>query len=215
VTYLISDGVLPSNVGRGYIVRRLIRRVVMKGRLLGIQGLFLADVARTAVELSGACDPQVRACTTRASRAACARPQKLGHAAAPARRARARVHALPCPRLPSTRKVASNAQRVYDELTREEEAFTATLAKGQRLLDDLLASASAASEPSTSGSASASEDGVGGERRGRGRGRGGAGGGVLSGADAFLLYDSYGFPIELTVELAQARGIKVRRLRPS
>jgi alanyl-tRNA synthetase len=53
--------VLPSNVGRGYIVRRLIRRVVMKGRLLGIQGLFLADVARAAVELSGACDPQARA----------------------------------------------------------------------------------------------------------------------------------------------------------
>lgn len=60
MSYLISDGVVPSNVGRGYVVRRLIRRVVMKGRLLGIQGLFLKQVAEVAVGLSGACDPQVR-----------------------------------------------------------------------------------------------------------------------------------------------------------
>ena len=88
VAYLISDGVTPSNVGRGYIVRRLLRRVVMKvwtlsvnlphhmggprspstpfrphlqGRLLGVRELFTAKVAEVAVSLSGACDPQVRA----------------------------------------------------------------------------------------------------------------------------------------------------------
>ncbi len=61
VTYLISDGVPPSNVGRGYIVRRLIRRVVRNGRLLGIPGgaAFTPKVAEVAVQLSGGCDPAV------------------------------------------------------------------------------------------------------------------------------------------------------------
>ena len=61
VSYLISDGVLPSNVGRGYIVRRLIRRVVRNGRLLGISGTsaFTPKVAAVAVEMSGGCDPSV------------------------------------------------------------------------------------------------------------------------------------------------------------
>lgn len=60
VVYLISDGVLPSNVGRGYVVRRLLRRVVMKGRLLGIRDQFTSQVAEVAINLSAACDPQVR-----------------------------------------------------------------------------------------------------------------------------------------------------------
>jgi alanyl-tRNA synthetase len=59
VAYLISDGVTPSNVGRGYIVRRLLRRVVMKGRLLGIREMFTPKVAQVAVSLSGPCDPQL------------------------------------------------------------------------------------------------------------------------------------------------------------
>ncbi|GBF88584.1 alanine-tRNA ligase [Raphidocelis subcapitata] len=116
----------------------------MKGRLVGIKGAFLAEVAREAVALSAACDPQVSA----------------------------------------------NAQRVFDELAREEEAFSLTLSKGQKLLDELLDAAAAAAA------------------KGGGKGKGG-GRGAVSGADAFLLYDSYGFPVELTVELAEARGVEV------
>ncbi len=71
VSYLISDGVLPSNVGRGYIVRRLIRRVVRNGRLLGIPGTsaFTPKVAAVAVEMSGGCDHAV----TRNAGALCTR----------------------------------------------------------------------------------------------------------------------------------------------
>lgn len=132
VTYLISDGVNPSNVGRGYVVRRLLRRVIMKGRLLGISRVFTPEVAAVAVSLSGGCDPQVQA----------------------------------------------NAQRVFDELAREEERFVATLERGQKILSDLLRSAAAGPR-------------------------------VLRGADAFLLYDTYGFPLEITQELAAEAGCEV------
>ncbi|GAX83651.1 hypothetical protein CEUSTIGMA_g11076.t1 [Chlamydomonas eustigma] len=131
VTYLISDGVTPSNIGRGYIVRRLLRRVVMKGRLLGIRTQFTSKVAEVAVSLSAACDPQV----------------------------------------------AAQAQRIYDVLALEEGAFSATLERGQKILEELLAKAAVSK--------------------------------VLSGPDAFLLYDTFGFPLELTQELAEQQGIQV------
>eukprot|EP00879_Flechtneria_rotunda_P010587 GHRR01011067.1.p1 GENE.GHRR01011067.1~~GHRR01011067.1.p1 ORF type:complete len:947 (+),score=379.68 GHRR01011067.1:1433-4273(+) len=136
VVYLISDGVLPSNVGRGYVVRRLLRRVIMKGRLLGINDPFTAQVAAVAIGLSDGCDSQV----------------------------------------------AANAARITAEMAREEAAFGATLSKGQKLLDEMLAKAQNT-----------------------------AGGGtpVLAGAGAFLLYDSFGFPLELTQELAEAVGVTV------
>lgn len=136
VTYMLSDGITPSNTGRGYVLRRLLRRVVMKGRLLGIRDLFTPAVAAVAVELSGPCDPAV----------------------------------------------AKNAQRIYDELAREEGLFVTTLERGQKQLDELLAAAAA---------------------------RAGAGDRVLSGPDAFMLYDTFGFPLELTQELAEAAGVTV------
>ncbi|KAG2482127.1 hypothetical protein HYH03_018913 [Edaphochlamys debaryana] len=132
VAYLLSDGVTPSNTGRGYVLRRLLRRVVMKGRLLGIREVFTPSVAEVAVALSPACDPGVGA----------------------------------------------NAQRIYDELAREEGLFVATLERGQKLLDELLEAAKGGSR-------------------------------VIGGADAFMLYDTYGFPLELTQELAEAAGVGV------
>ncbi|GLC40229.1 hypothetical protein PLESTF_000911100 [Pleodorina starrii] len=135
VTYMLSDGVTPSNTGRGYVLRRLLRRVVMKGRLLGIRDVFTPSVAAVAVGLSGPCDPAVE----------------------------------------------RNAQRIYDELAREEGLFVATLERGQKQLDELLEKAAA----------------------------GGSGSGVIGGADAFMLYDTFGFPLELTQELAEARGVGV------
>lgn len=76
-------------------------------------------------------------------------------------------------------QVSSSAQRILTEISREEAAFSATLSKGQKLLDDMLAKAlHTAAAGSSNGSSS--------------------GKAVLPGADAFLLYDSFGFPLELT-----------------
>ncbi|KAF5841375.1 tRNA synthetases class II (A)-domain-containing protein [Dunaliella salina] len=137
VTYLISDGVTPSNIGRGYVVRRLLRRVVMKGRLLGIKGIFTPTVAEVAIALSGPCDPNV----------------------------------------------AANAARIYDVLKTEEATFSATLERGQKQLNDMLAKL-----------AGSKKDGA---------------APVLAGTDAFLLYDSFGFPLELTQEMAEQQGVQV------
>ncbi|CAK9224586.1 unnamed protein product [Sphagnum jensenii] len=144
VVYLISDGVNPSNIGRGYIVRRLIRRVVRMGRLLGIHGdgkgdlggAFLPVVAEVAVAMSGDVDPDV----------------------------------------------ATRASKIYEELQREELRFVQTLEKGEKLLEELL---NAALENGASSKA------------------------YLSGKDIFKLYDTFGFPVEITEEVAAERGVGV------
>eukprot|EP00242_Pyramimonas_sp_CCMP2087_P007306 CAMPEP_0198205638 /NCGR_PEP_ID=MMETSP1445-20131203/9180_1 /TAXON_ID=36898 /ORGANISM="Pyramimonas sp., Strain CCMP2087" /LENGTH=600 /DNA_ID=CAMNT_0043878013 /DNA_START=24 /DNA_END=1823 /DNA_ORIENTATION=- len=135
VVYLISDGVNPSNVGRGYVVRRLLRRVVRCGRLIGIKSekAFTPIVAQVAVELSGGCDPQV----------------------------------------------AANAQRIYGELEREEMRFVQTLERGEEILEEMMAAALAKKQP------------------------------FLSGKDAFTLYDTYGFPVEITEEACAEKGLQV------
>ena len=84
-------------------------------------------------------------------------------------------------------QVKANAQRICDELSREEATFVTTLSRGQKILDELLVKAKSSSSSSGNGA-----------------------GAVLSGGDAFLLYDTYGFPLELTQELAEAQGVKVR-----
>lgn len=146
VVYLISDGVVPSNIGRGYVVRRLIRRVVRTGRLLGIkgdgkgnlEGAFVPFIAQKVIELSNEIDPDVR----------------------------------------------NRAPRILEELRREELRFVQTLERGEKLLDQMLEDA--LSSGRENGSAP-----------------------CLSGKDAFLLYDTFGFPVEITIEVAEERGVKV------
>ncbi|TAD79553.1 MAG: alanine--tRNA ligase [Oscillatoriales cyanobacterium] len=129
VVHLIADGVTASNLGRGYILRRLIRRVVRHGRLIGIAGEFTTQVAEAAIALSEAIYPNVR----------------------------------------------DRADYIKSELQREEAQFLKTLERGEKLLSEILAK-----NPQQ-----------------------------ISGADAFVLYDTFGFPLELTQEIAEEQGISV------
>ncbi|KAH8498039.1 hypothetical protein H0E87_017092 [Populus deltoides] len=143
IVYLISDGVLPSNIGRGYVVRRLIRRAVRTGRLLGVKGggedgVFLPAIAEKVIELSPHIDPDVKA---------------RGHS-------------------------------ILDELQREELRFVQTLERGEKLLDQMLAEALLNAQKSETLP-------------------------CLSGEDVFLLYDTFGFPVEITTEVAEERGVKI------
>ncbi|MBO9998258.1 MAG: alanine--tRNA ligase [Cyanobacteria bacterium SID2] len=129
VVHTIADGVSASNIGRGYVVRRLIRRVVRHGRLIGIDGAFINRVAEMAMQLSEDVYPNVRERET----------------------------------------------FIKAELQREEAQFLKTLERGEKLLAEILAS-----KPKQ-----------------------------ISGEDAFTLYDTYGFPLELTQEIAEENGLSV------
>ncbi len=129
VVHLIADGITASNIGRGYILRRLIRRVVRHGRLIGIAGEFTTQVAETAIALSEAVYPNVRERET----------------------------------------------QIKAELQREESRFLETLERGEKLLGEILAK-----QPQQ-----------------------------ISGKDAFTLYDTFGFPLELTQEIAAEQGLTV------
>ena len=129
VTQLISDGVTASNLGRGYILRRLLRRVVRHGRLLGIDKPFLKAMGESAIALMQAVHPQL----------------------------------------------VERKEVILAELQREEARFLETLERGEKLLADVLAA-----QPKQ-----------------------------ISGAQAFELYDTYGFPLELTQEIAEEHGLAV------
>lgn len=146
VVYLISDGVIPSNIGRGYVVRRLIRRVVRTGRLLGIrgdcrenlEGAFLPAIAEKVIDLGTHIDSDVKA----------------------------------------------RAPRILEEIKREEYRFVQTLERGEELLEQMIDDAlSSTREKGTVP--------------------------CLAGEDAFLLYDTYGFPVEITIEVAEEHGVTV------
>jgi alanyl-tRNA synthetase len=129
VVHLIADGVTASNTDRGYVLRRLIRRVVRHGRLVGIEGDFINKVAETAIALAESAYPHVR----------------------------------------------KRENSILSELQREELQFLKTLERGEKLLAEVLAQ-----KPKQ-----------------------------ISGVDAFTLYDTYGFPLELTQEIAEEQGLVV------
>jgi alanyl-tRNA synthetase len=133
VVHMIADEIRASNVGRGYVLRRLIRRVVRHGRLIGIEGVFTTQVAETAIALSESAYPNVR-----------------------------------------QREAAIKA-----ELQREESKFLITLERGEKLLQEIIASVQSK-----------------GETR-------------ISGEMAFKLYDTYGFPLELTSEIAAEHNLTI------
>lgn len=132
-TFLISDGVMPTNEGRGYVLRRLIRRAARHGRLLGIQGQFLAKLSATVIEGS-----------------------KDGY-----------------PELEEKKDFILNV------LTNEENQFNKTIDQGLKILNDMEEDMKA------------------------------AGKNTLSGSDAFKLYDTYGFPMDLTKEILEEKGYQI------
>ncbi|HEV2235153.1 MAG TPA: alanine--tRNA ligase [Ktedonobacterales bacterium] len=133
LVFLAADNVLPSNEGRGYIFRRVLRRAVLHGKQLGLDGPFLAEAADTVINLMS------------------------GH----------------------YRELAARRDQIVDVLSMEERKFGKTLSAGMSLLGDLLATLAQR-----------------GER-------------VIPGDAAFRLYDTHGFPLELTREIADERGITV------
>ena len=133
VSNMISDGIMPSNEGRGYVLRRLLRRAARHGRLLGIEGLFLTKLSNTVIETS-----------------------KDGYP-----------------------ELAEKAPFIFKVIEQEEEKFNRTIDQGLSILADMEAELAA------------------------------KGGSVLSGADAFKLYDTYGFPLDLTKEILEEKGIQV------
>ncbi len=127
ITFVIADGVFPSNEGRGYVLRRIIRRALRHGALLGKDEPFLYRIVDSVVEKMGKVYPEI-------------------------------VRKKPL---------------IEEVLRGEEERFLETLSQGMRLLEKLM-------------------------EKGR-----------ISGEEAFVLYDTYGFPLDLTIEIARERGIEV------
>jgi alanyl-tRNA synthetase len=125
MTFLIGDGVVPSNEDRGYVLRRIMRRALLQGHRIGIEHGFLPQYVSLVIDLMGAAYPELLA----------------------------------------------QHETITKWVRAEEESFGRTLDQGTRLLDDLLAA------------------------------------GSVSGADAFRLHDTYGFPVELTREIAGERGV--------
>ena len=132
-TFMISDGIMPSNEGRGYVLRRIIRRAARHGRLLGIEGKFLANLSRTVIEGSRDGYPELE----------------------------------------------EKKEFIFNVLTQEEDKFNKTIDQGLSILADMEAAMSAENKKE------------------------------LSGADAFKLYDTYGFPLDLTKEILEEKGFTV------
>ncbi len=132
-TFMISDGIMPTNEGRGYVLRRIIRRAARHGRMLGIEGAFMADFAKTVIDEC-----------------------KDGY-----------------PELDEKKDF------IFKVLTQEEEKFSKTIDQGLAILSDMQDKMQAAGEK------------------------------VLSGENVFKLYDTYGFPVDLTHEILEEKGFSI------
>ncbi len=133
VTFMISDGIMPSNSGRGYVLRRLLRRACRHGRLLGIKGEFLVKLAQTVIDGSRDGYPELE----------------------------------------------EKKDFIFKVITKEEEQFNKTIDQGLSILEGL------ESKMEKEGSC------------------------VLSGEEAFRLYDTYGFPADLTREILEEKGFSI------
>ena len=129
VIHLISDGVVASNLGRGYVLRRLLRRMIRHGRLLGVKKNFLMELAEVGIQIMKETYPELNI----------------------------------------------NADRILKDIDIEELRFLETLERGEKLINEFLIS---------------------GEK-------------IMSGLKAFELYDTYGFPLELTKEILEEKNIQI------
>ena len=132
-TFMISDGVIPSNEGRGYVLRRIIRRACRHGKLLGINGMFLRGLCEIVISQNKDAYPELQ----------------------------------------------TKYDYILKVMTLEEERFNATIDAGLGILSGVIADAKEKGEQ------------------------------VISGADAFKLYDTFGFPVDLTREIAEEAGLTI------
>ena len=132
VTIMTADGVLPSNEGRGYVLRRLLRRAARHGKLLGIQGEFLAELSKAVITCSGEAYPEL----------------------------------------------VDKQDYIFKILSIEENSFYKTIDKGMEILKEDMEEMKAAGET------------------------------VMSGEKSFRLYDTYGFPVDLTKEILEEAGMR-------
>ena len=133
VTFMISDGILPSNSGRGYVLRRLLRRASRHGRLLGIDRQFLEELAETVIEGSKDGYPELE----------------------------------------------EKKDFIFKVIVKEEEQFNKTIDQGLSILAQAVEEMEQKNEK------------------------------VMSGEEAFRLYDTYGFPVDLTIEILEEKGFSI------
>lgn len=133
ITFMIADGILPGNEGRSYVLRRLLRRAARHGKLLGIKGIFLADLSKAVIKTSGEAYPEL----------------------------------------------VEQEDFIYKIIETEEENFAITIEQGSHLLEKEMANLKA------------------------------TGSKILAGDHVFKLYDTYGFPYELTEEILEENGYSI------
>ena len=139
-TFLIADGVVPGNEGRGYVLRRLIRRAIRHGRLLGLEDPFLGNIAEVTIDKMGGVYPEL----------------------------------------------VNNQEFIYTVIRLEEERFQQAFQNGYNILTDALDEAKASASDAVEDAES-----------------------TLAGDTVFRLWDTYGFPVEMTQEIARGQGVAV------